>query len=255
MIFLNAGQKAMSMRHQIELLFMSLKETISEEISDIEIFVEKDEARRSLPSKYSLGVIASAYQAFLTRSTEIDKNDLVSSALIKDTVMDASEEEHTEKFSKFIDFFKKIKSIDALAWNYYEGLYDEPRFRDLEVSKEDHSESERLEYLQLKVFKNSKTWLGSENVMLGVYSSIAQLSNTGRESRVNTSLEKLKLNFEQGGFDPLGLISYEQHRSEINPKKSNVGNATRKLLVNGFKEFFKDEGETPFPQCWEQAID
>jgi hypothetical protein len=91
--------------------------------------------------------------------------------------------------------------------------------------------------------------------MLGLYSSIAQFSNTGRIDRVNTALDKLKFMFEQGDYDPLGLVSYESFRSEINPKKSNVGTATRKLLVNGFKEFFRDEGETPFAQCWEQAKD
>lgn len=255
MIVLNAGQKAMSMRHQIELLFMSLKETICEEIQDIEIFVEKDGARRTLPKKYSLGVIASAYHAFLTRSTEIDKNDLVSSALIKDTVMDASEDEHTAKFSEFIKYFKLIKRIDALAWQYYEGLYDDDKFKELNGQKESLVDEQLEEFEQQRVYKNAKSWLGSDNVMLAVYSSIAQFSNTGRRERVNLALEKLRSDFEQGEDDPFGLVSYERFRSEINPKKSNVGNATRKLLVNGFKEFFRDEGETPFAQCWEQAKD
>lgn len=255
MIVLNAGQKAMSMRHQIELLFMSLKETICEKIQDIEIFVEKDGARRTLPNKYSLGVIASAYQAFLTRSTEIDKNDLVSSALIKDTVMDASEDEHTAKFLEFINYFKLIKRIDALAWQYYEGLYDDEKFKGLNGQKESLVDEQFEDFEQQRVYKNAKSWLGSDNVMLAVYSSIAQFSNTGRRDRVNLALEKLKSDFEQGEDDPFGLVSYERFRSEINPKKSNVGNATRKLLVNGFKEFFRDEGETPFAQCWEQAKD
>jgi hypothetical protein len=118
MIVLNAGQKVMSMRHQIELLFMSLKGLISEEIRDIEIFLEKEGARRTSPTKYSLSILASAYQAFLTRNTELDKNDLVSDALVKDTVLDASEEEHTSKFHDFIYYFKKVKVFDQLAWHY-----------------------------------------------------------------------------------------------------------------------------------------
>ncbi len=255
MIVLNAGQKAMSIRHQIELLFMSLKETISEEIQGIDIFVEKDGARRTLPNKYSLGVIASAYQAFLTRSTEIDKDDLVSNALIKETVMDASEDEHTAKFSEFIDYFKSVKQIDAIAWDYYEGLYDDGRFKELNDSKDNHTEDEQSEFRKLRVYKNAKNWLGSDNVMLSMYSSIAQFSNTGRKSRVAVALAKLKEDFEQGELDPLGLVSYERFRSEINPKKSNVGIATRKLLLNGFREYFRDEGETPFSNCWEQAQD
>lgn len=255
MIVLNAGQKAMSMRHQIELLFMSLKETICKEIQGIEIFVEKDGARRTLPNKYSLGVIASAYQAFLTRSTEIEKNDLVSSALVKDTVMDASEDEHTAKFSEFINYFKVVKEIDALAWQYYEELYDDDTYKELNIDKDNLVDEQLEKFEQLRVYKNAKSWLGSDNVMLAIYGSIAQFSNTGRKERVNLALDKLKLDFENQEQDPLGLISYERYRSEINPKKSNVGNATRKLLLNGFREYFRDEGETPFANCWEQAKD
>lgn len=255
MIVLNAGQKAMSMRHQIELLFMSLKETISEEIQGIDIFVEKDGARRTSPNKYSLGVIASAYQAFLTRSTEIEKNDLVSSALVKDTVMDASEDEHTAKFSEFINYFKVVKEIDALAWQYYEDLYDDDTYKELNADKDNLVDEQLEKFEQQRVYKNAKSWLGSDNVMLAIYGSIAQFSNTGRKERVNLALNKLKLNFENGEQDPLGLIAYERYRSEINPKKSNVGNATRKLLLNGFREYFRDEGETPFANCWEQAKD
>ena len=255
MIVLNAGQKAMSMRHQIELLFISLKETISEKISDIDIFVEKDNARRTLPNKYSLGVIASAYQAFLTRSTEIDKNDIVSSALIKDTVMDSSEEEHTAKFNDFIDYFQKIKEIDKTAWEHYENLFDESVFNNLNIRKDELNDEDTEQFSRQRVYKNAKVWLGSENVMLGIYSSISQFCNTGREDRIHTSLIQLNKMFHDGTEDPLGLFNYEKYRSEINPKKSNVGNATRKLILNGFKEFFRDEGETPFAQCWEQAKD
>ena len=253
MIVLNAGQKAMSMRHQIELLFMSLKETISERISDIDIFIERENARRTLPNKYSLGVIASAYQAFLTRSTEIDKNDIVSSALIKDTVMDASEEEHTAKFSEFINYFQKIKEIDKIAWIHYEKEFNEELFNDLNTRTDDLNEDEKRQLLRQKIYKNAKIWLGSENVMLGIYASISQFCNTGRGDRVNASIIQLNSMFSNDEEDPLGLFNYERYRSEIDPKKSNVGNATRKLIINGFKEFFRDEGETPFAQCWEQA--
>ena len=89
--------------------------------------------------------------------------------------------------------------------------------------------------------------------MLGIYASISQFCNTGRGDRVNASIIQLNSMFSNDEEDPLGLFNYERYRSEIDPKKSNVGNATRKLIINGFKEFFRDEGETPFAQCWEQA--
>lgn len=109
MIILNAGQKAMSMRHQIELLFMSMKETVTTQIDGIQIFLEKDIDKRDSPEKYSLGIIASAYQAFMTKSTELDKANLVADGLNRDNILDASEEELTDKFNNFVEYFGFIR--------------------------------------------------------------------------------------------------------------------------------------------------
>lgn len=254
MIVLNAGQKTMSMRHQIELLFISLKGIIAEEIDGVEIYLEKDLARRTAPHKYALGDIAAAYHAFLTRSTEIDKNNMVSDALVKDTVMDASEEEHTRKFDQFLKYFKKVKSLDELAWRHYSSLFQEQLLEHL--SSKDSLETDEVEQLKKqRVFKTAKNWLGSQNVMLALYSSISRLLNTGREDRVDDGLGRLEEAFNSKSEDPLGLVQYENLKAEINPKKSNVGHATRKLLTNGFKEYFRDAGETPFANCWEEAKD
>ncbi|MFM1686800.1 hypothetical protein [Aeromonas salmonicida] len=208
MIVLNAGQKAMSMRHQVELLFMSLKETISNEIDGMEIFLERDGTRRTQPHKYSLGTLASAYQAFLTRSTEIDKDDVVSSTLIKDTVMDASEEEHAEKFNQFIKYFKIFKSIDASLWIHYESVYDDAiyqRLSSIDIKNRTQEEKDQL-FLQT-IYKNAKSWLGSENVLLGIFCSISQLINTGKGDRVDAALNQLLMISEtRVSNDPLGKV-------------------------------------------------
>ncbi|MFQ2034520.1 hypothetical protein ACK35Y_16530 [Aeromonas veronii] len=257
MIVLNAGQKAMSMRHQVELLFMSLKETISSKINGIEIFSERDNSRRTQPNKYSLGILASAYQAFLTRSTEIDKNDVISSTLIKDTVMDSSEEEHAEKFDQFIKYFNTFKDIDALLWAHYESSYDDDEYIRLSsIDPKDISPEDKDLLFKQSIYKNAKSWFASENVLLGVFCAISQLINTGKADRVDEALSNLSQAIHEGdNVDPLGLYSFERYKDEINPRKSNVGNATRKLILNGFKEFFRDEGQTPFSNCWEQASD
>lgn len=253
MIVLNAGQKAMSMRHQIELLFMSLKETISEEISDIDIFIERDGQRRTLSNKYSLTILASAYQAFLTKGTEVDKNNIVSDELMKNSVMDSSENEHTEQFTDFIEYFKIVKRIDNNLWTKYSDLANPGRLSELKTKNEtERSDEEQLEFLKLSVYKNAHLWLGNENVMLSLFCAIAQFKSTGKEDRVMKALTKLESDSSQ---DPIKIITYESLKSGINPRKSNVGHATRKLLLNGFKEYFRDEGDTDFAMCWEQASD
>lgn len=253
MIVLNAGQKAMSMRHQIELLFMSLKETISEEISDIEIFIERDNLRRTQSNKYSLSILASAYQAFLTKGTEVDKNNVVSDELMKNSVMDSSEYEHTEKFNDFIEYFKIVKKIDSKLWDAYTNLSNQEKLSELKSKSEaDRSPEEKEEFLKLSAYKNAHLWLGNENVMLSLFCAIAQFKSTGKESRVKKALAKLE---SEPSTDPINIVTYEKLKSGINPRKSNVGHATRKLLLNGFKEYFRDEGDTDFATCWEQASD
>lgn len=253
MIVLNAGQKAMSMRHQIELLFMSLKETISEEISDIDIFIERDSQRRTQKNKYSLSILASAYQAFLTKGTELDKNNIVSDELMKNSVMDSSENEHTEQFNDFIDYFKIVKRIDSKLWDNYSSLADSARLTALkDKGEQERNEEEQSEFLKLSAYKNAHLWLGNENVMLSLFCAIAQFKSTGKESRVKRALEVLE---KDTSSDPISIVTYEAIKSGINPRKSNVGHATRKLLLNGFKEYFRDEGDTNFEMCWEQASD
>ncbi|WP_033577580.1 hypothetical protein [Dickeya chrysanthemi] len=257
MIVLNAGQKAMSVRHQIELLFMSLKEAVSNRIEDIEIFAERDQQRRTQSNKYSLGVIASSYQAFLMETTEIDKDDVIARNLIQDNVMDAEESEHTRKFEDFLFYFKEIKEIDSLAWSYYETKYDSSRLTHLlSLPKDERDDPEiNKEISDLESFKSAKSWLGSENTMLGLFCSISQFIKTGRKERVSEGLKKLKISFRNDEYDPLGIITFNISKKDIDPRKSNVGYATRKLILNGFKEYFRDEGTTDFSQCWKMATE
>lgn len=261
MIVLNAGQKAMSMRHQVELLFMSLKETVQEEIENIEIFVEKDTARRTSVNKYPLNVLASAYQAFITKSTEIDKNDIVNDRLEPSNSLESDENTQSAEFYSFINYFKKIKTLDSLVWEVYESLSDQPKLDDLiakQKSDDKLTADEETELFALKVYKNAKPWLGSENVMIALFTAIAQMISTSKQGRVDTAIDKLIDTLKAPGqpiADPLGLVKYEKLKSNIDPRKSNVGYATRKLLLRGFKEYFRDEGDASMEIYWEQAKD
>lgn len=256
MIVLNAGQKAMSMRHQIELLFMSLKETVCEEIEDIEIFVERDVQRRTASNKYSLGNIASAYQAYMTKTTELDKANIVAQELSRENIMDSPEEELTARFNEFISLFKIVKEIDGLAWSYYCSSFDDDRYNILKGIEPDVLDEDDLaEYDDLRALKKAHSWLGNENVMLALFCAISIYKGTPKEDRVLTAFNRLKDRLSNNDNDPLGITKYERIRGGINPRKSNVGFATRKLLLNGFKEFFRDDGDTEMSVCWELATD
>ncbi len=54
--------------------------------------------------------------------------------------------------------------------------------------------------------------------------------------------------------DPLYLEIFSSLKDEkANPKKYNVGYATRRLLNNGFIEFFRGYGEERLADCWSIA--
>ena len=119
MIILNAGQKAMSMRHQVELLFLSLKDTIEGEVEGIQLLTEKESTRRTSSKMFNLGHIASAYYAYITSSSEIDKENLVAQHLSNNEILDSSESELNEKFESFITHLRLYVELDELAWNHY----------------------------------------------------------------------------------------------------------------------------------------
>jgi hypothetical protein len=257
MIILNAGQKAMSMKHQIELLFISMKETVTAKIQGIDIFLEKDDEKRDAPSKYSLGIIAAAYQSFMTKSTELDKANLVAEGLNRDNILDASEDELTEKFYKFLNYFKTFKDIDSLAWNYYEGMYNDVRYKILMKKRNEETldDDEAMELSNQKAYKTGIKWFGADNSTLSLFCAISQFDDSGRQDRIYSALAKLKGDFGENKKDPFGIIKYEEIRTGINPRKSNVGQATRKLLLNGFKEYIREEGIIDMSDCWPQAAD
>jgi hypothetical protein len=81
-IVLNAGQKPMSLRHQTELLFSTLKQRLEDEIPGLEIYRERDQTRRRRSRKFALDRLASAYQSYITRSPEVSRENIVAQQIV-----------------------------------------------------------------------------------------------------------------------------------------------------------------------------
>ena len=99
LIVLNSGQKPMSMRHQVELLFMTLKNNLMNDIAGLELYLEKDGQIRSKPQKFAFDRIVNAYYSFLTKSPEIDRENLVVKKLSEDDILSSTETELNENVS------------------------------------------------------------------------------------------------------------------------------------------------------------
>lgn len=253
-IVLNAGQKPMSIRHQVELLFMSLKASIESEIEDLQIYTERETTRRRRSRKFPLNFVVSAYQAHITASSELQKENIIANKMQIDAALDSSEDELSEQFSNFIKYLNIYSQIDDHVYRIYETGPD-----DLPADPIDVSDSS----LSSKTSRNVH-WLATENVFVSFFAAVAQFTASDvpehaalKTTRLDAALAALTAKLQQAGpgDDPLDLEVFDKIRLGNNPRRVNVGTATRRLLVNGFKEFFRDAGEGTFAQAWQLAAE
>lgn len=245
-IVLNAGQKPMSTRHQVELLFSSLHTPIQERVGGIELVREKDQRRRRKPGIFPFETIVSGYQSFISASTELNKENLVSQQLQVDSSLDQSEAYISAQFELFIKYLKYYIEIDKEVFRLYptqEGAPD--GVEDKETSAAQH-------------------WLTTGNTCMSFFASLSQFSphdesdlSTKKRQRIEVALEKLisKLQSSHEGDDPLHLEAFEVIRRGKSARKINIGTYTRRLLANGFKEFYREEGDISLGAAWNLAVD
>lgn len=231
MIVLNSGQKAMSMRHQIDLLFTTTKQTIQESVPGIELFTEREGARRTSANKYPLNNIAAAYYSFLKGSPEQDSENIVNDQIRNNEIFESSKEKINEDFETFIEILQKFKIIDSLAWQLYQ---EEP--------------NNELGHM----------WLGSDNVIVSFFAATGILVKNDMKDKVFLTLDKMINSLydliEQGApYDYFDLKSYESFIKSINSKKLNIGSARRKYIFLMFKEYLRSEGDFNFRACWDMA--
>lgn len=227
LIVLNSGQKPMSMRHQVELLFTTLKTEIEDEIPNLNIYIEKDGQIRSQAMKFSFDRIVNAYYSFLTKSPEIKRDNLIVKKLNEDDVLSSNEQELNANYNNFIEFLKRYCALDLNIYKIYSSGGEQSSF---------------------------KNWLADENTLKGFFAAVGRYSSDEKKmERVNNALDELIEQSSEGTTDPLHLSVFSELKTGIDSKKYNVGNETRRLIMDGFREFFIDEGETSFDECWKNA--
>lgn len=243
-IVLNAGQKPMSMRHQLELLFASLQDSILRRVPGVEIYLERDNTRRSRSGKFAFDIVVSAYQAMITGSPELQKANLVANELMESTALDVGEEGVSEQFDRFVETLSRYVGFDQQAMRVYaDGLA---------IADVDDDTSVSLPA------KNVAHWFATNNVMIAFFAAITQFGKGDqRQRRLIEAMDRLAVALKDApdGSDPLGLEAFSKIRSGFIPRKVNVGVATRRLLTNGFKEFFREGGEVPLVDCWTLAAE
>lgn len=226
LIVLNSGQKPMSMRHQIELLFITMRETLIKKVDGLILLEEKNEEARLKAKEFPFERLVTAYKSFLTKSPEVDKDNIVAERMIESDMLDSDEEFLSESFFKFTNILEKYCLLDDQIFRIYDG----------------------------SVFSKYRNWLADANVIQSFFAAVKSFSsNEKRETIVCGAIDKLieELTSKTNGEDGLNLKElYEILSNESISKKYNIGFATRKLLTSAFVEYFRYEGEQPIKECW-----
>lgn len=221
MLLLNAGQRPMSVKHQVEVLSSKLLDDLRD-IPNIDIFRVGDTRRRTRPGQFSLSKLAQAFQAWLQGQPNLDLRNTVMEELLAESAIEVlgqtvnrAGNAHGDGFRRFVDWLVR-----------------------LDVALE-------LEHV---------SFLGSETVLQGIAAAVGSLERSETLGpRVWPAINALLASAEVNHGEALALNLYETLRKGIDPSLHNVGVATRDMVFNAFKEFIRGAGEIPMSECWPLA--
>jgi len=233
-IVLNAGRKPMSMRHQVELLFLVIKGLVEQQIPGLELYQERDQTRRRGPKKYALDRVAMSYQCFLLKSHEVQKESIVAQELAEGEILDSTEGVLDEKFQLFKKYLEQYSLLDEAGCV-------------LDAAEQ-----------AANGIPTGAAWFGSETTLCSFFAALSDFGTTpDRQRRINDALRRMieTISTATPGTDPLGLQTLSDIVKGFNARRINIGAATRRLYFTAFKEYFREEGEKSMKDCWLAAAD
>lgn len=236
MILLNAGQKPMSLRHQLEVVSQPLATTLKGRFSSLMLYMEKDTERRSQPGEYQFSLLAVAFQAFLQKNPNIDLRNEVIEELSNIEVLEAygsalNVKGRSDPTKEFIDYIGFLLKLDEELFRVYP----------------DNRASPGL------TVPSGKRLLTRDTFHLGLAAAYSW-ARTYKPKELDVAVKRLLKSMKSSRpseDDPLALEVLEKVLSGFK-RRDNVGEQTRSAIFRGFREYFRSEGLTAFQQCWTQ---
>jgi hypothetical protein len=216
MLLLNAGQKPMSIKRQVEVLSMKLKEDLSG-IPGLEILMSLSSQRRTRAGQFVLGNLSQSFQAWLQGTPNIDVRNTVMEQLLAESAIDTlgTSLSGAAVHDDFKSFVQWLVELDRYAWT------TDTRF------------------------------FANETVLLGVSAAVgAAQRNDNLRDRMKRSLELLRVQASRNGPDVLAIKRFNELRQGEDVRKVNVGVFTRDMVYRAFQEFFISDGTKSMEDCW-----
>ena len=221
MLLLNAGQRPMSMKHQIDILSGGLAKDL-QDLPGIEIIKLKDHKRRVRAGQFHLSTLAQAFHAWMQRSPNVDRTNLVVETMVVDEALESLGIDLTAEDGDQRDGFRRF-----VGW----------------LLQLDHA-----------IGDSQNRFFANDTVVLGFAAAIGFAhKNQTLQDRLPRSMDKLVGFASSGASDPLGVETFDQIRRSIDTKRSNVGEATRGLVFRAFREYIMQAGTSPMVECWTQS--
>ncbi|NTE33386.1 hypothetical protein [Agrobacterium tumefaciens] len=221
MLLLNAGQRPMSMKHQIDILSGGLANDLKD-LNGIEIFRVKDHKRRVRPGQFHLSTLAQAFQAWIQRSPNVDRTNLVVETMVVDEALESLGIDLTSEDGNQRDGFRQF-----VEW---------------------------VLTLDLALGEGQNGFFGNDTVVLGFAAAIGFAhKNDTLQDRLPTAMAKLIKAAQEDAADALGVEIFEQVRRTVDTKRSNVGEWTRALVFRAVREYIMQDGTSSMRDCWAQS--
>ena len=150
---------------------------------------------------------------------------------MEEEILDSTEEQLGDQFDAFKNYLRIYADLDVEVSRIYIGNADQE-------------------------IPNGIKWFGEESVINSFFAALALVSSNNSE-RVQKALDTLLklLRDTKEDDDPLALEKLQELESGFNARKVSLGFAKRKLLTNGFKEYFREAGKESFVNCWITAAE
>lgn len=221
MLLLNAGQRPMSMKHQIDILSGGLANDIKD-INGIEIFRVKDHKRRVRPGQFHLSTLAQAFQAWMQRSPNVDRTNLVVETMVVDEALESLGIDLTSDDGNQRDGFRQF-----VEW---------------------------VITLDQALGEEQNRFFGNDTVVLGFAAATGFAhKNETLQDRLPTAMATLIDAAREDAVEALGVEVFERIRTTVDTKRSNVGEWTRGLVFRAVREYIMQEGTSSMRDCWTQA--
>ncbi|MEJ5350294.1 MAG: hypothetical protein WHS65_01750 [Melioribacteraceae bacterium] len=242
MLVLNTGQVKMSMRHQIEILNIPLKESFLEIAKNRGITIKfstfREPTRNDELHTYKFSNIVEAFTAFITKDPIVDKTNVVVQELERmNFIEEHSSTEILRKDEEVNEFVDILINLDNALWNKYKNG----------ITEEDGK--------RILPWTSRNNIMNSPAILSGIFAAFGKaFSETQDKNEYKKRKEKLLQILSTNENDSLKLESMSKILEDEKSRTQKFGETTRKFFFNAFREFFI-RNEDNFERIWQRSVE